>query len=404
VSSSDGLRAVPVEDRAWLMAALADALEGGAPVFPMPPGTEPGAVRELREGPLPEGTAVVVRTSGSSGVPKAVALSAAALRSSAEAAHEALGGGYGGGQWLVTLPGHLISGLQMLVRSELAGTAPVFFDGPFEPESVLAAAERMPHPRRYVSLVPVQLARLVELAERDSWAAETLCGFAGVLVGGPALSTGLRQRAHELGVVLHRSYGMTETAGGCVYDGIEIGDTRVRVSDGEVQLAGSCLALGYVGDPALTAERFVEEPGRDGAPVRWYRTGDAGELLGGMLRVTGRLDRVIVSGGVNVSLDEIERVAGEQPGWSSAVALGIAHPEWGERPALVVETELGAAGFDEVRATIRDALGPAAAPEWATETDALPRLAGGKPDRAAIEHWIAELRRSFRETGSLRAE
>ncbi len=121
----------------------------------------------------------------------------------------------------------------------------------------------------------------------------------------------------------------------------------------------------------------------------------------GVLRVTGRLDRVIVSGGVNVSLDEIERVAGEQPGWSSAVALGIAHPEWGERPALVVETEPGAASFDEVRAAIRDALGPAAAPEWATETDALPRLAGGKPDRAAVERWIAELRRSFRETGSL---
>lgn len=381
------------------MAALADALAGGAAVLPVPPGTDPEVVRRLRNERLPEGTAVVVRTSGSSGVPKAVALSAAALRASAEATHQALGGGYGGGQWLVTLPGHLISGLQMLVRSELAGTTPVFFDGPFDPSALLETAESMSHAQRYVSLVPVQLARLIDLAEYDPGAADALRGFAGLLVGGQATSRSLRQRAHDLGVVLHRSYGMTETAGGCVYDGIEVGDTRVRIREGEVQLSGSCLALGYVGDPVLTADRFVVDTGGDGTPTRWYRTGDAGELLGGMLRVTGRLDRVIVSGGVNVSLDEIERVAGEFAGWSSVVAIGIAHPEWGERPALVVETVAGAAPFDEVRAAVRERLGAAAAPEWATEINELPRLAGGKPNRAEIARWIAELRRSFRTAG-----
>lgn len=389
---SSGLRAIPVEDRAWLLAALTDALDGGAPILPIAPGRDPDphSAMRLREEVLPDGTAVVVQTSGSSGVPKAVALSASALRASAEATHDALGGD---GQWLVALPGHLISGLQMLVRGIVAGVAPAFLDGPFDPAELLARAEAMPHQCRYVSLVPVQLSRLLDLAEADPVAAETLRGFDAILVGGQAIPAALRLRADALGARLRRSYGMTETSGGCVYDGLPIGGTRVRVLDGEVQLAGPSLALGYVGDPDLTASRFVTDGG-----TRWYRTGDAGELDGGALRVTGRLDRVIVSGGVNVSLDEVERTAREHPGWGSAVAVAFSHPEWGERIGLVVEPEPGAADFERVRATIRDRLGPAAAPEWATETEEMPRLAGGKPDLAAVERWIAELRRSFRQT------
>jgi len=394
------------------MAALADALAGGAPVLPLGPGVDAAAAAGLQRASLPEGTAVVIRTSGSTGVPKAVALSAAALRASAEATHEALGGP---GQWLVALPTQLISGLQMLVRSELAGVAPVFAaagtDGPgpenagsprggFDPAQLLAAAETMEHERRYVSLVPVQFSRLLDLAERDEPAAEALRRFDAVLVGGQGVSLALRRRAHELGVALRRSYGMSETAGGCVYDGVEIGETRVRIRAGEVQLAGPTLALGYVGDAALTAQRFIEEPGRDGEPVRWYRTGDAGELLGGMLTVTGRLDRVLISGGVNVSLDEVERVVRELPGWQSAVALAAPHPEWGERVSLVVETEAGAAPFGAVRDAVRERLGAAAVPEWATETERIPRLDGGKPDLVALGEWLRRLRASFAELRS----
>ncbi len=364
-------------------------------MLPVGPGLGDDATARLHDAELPERTAVLVRTSGSSGIPKTVALSAAALTASAEATHEALGGP---GQWLVALPGHLVSGLQLLVRSQVSGIAPAFVDDPadgsFDPERLLAAAERMEHERRYVSLVPVQFARLLELAEADAAAADAMRGFAGVLVGGQTVSLELRRRAHGLGIALRRSYGMTETAGGCVYDGVEVGDTRVRIREGEVQLAGSCLALGYVGDAALTADRFIEDRG-----TRWYRTGDAGELLGGMLTVTGRLDRVLISGGVNVSLDEVERVAREHRGWSSAIALAAPHPEWGERVALVVETEPEAVAFDEVRAAIKQQLGAAAAPEWVTETDALPRLAGGKPDLSAIERWAHELRSSFRTLG-----
>lgn len=400
MTAPNGLRAIPTDDRAWLMAALADALAGGAPVLPFATETAgdpaPEAVAALQRETLPEDTAVVVHTSGSGGVPKSVALSAEALRAGAEATHEAFGGP---GQWLVALPTQLISGLQMLVRSETSGIAPVFFDGGgggFDPKRLLESADDLEHERRYVSLVPVQFSRLLDLAERDRGAADALRRFDAVLVGGQGVPLGLRRRAHALGVALRRSYGMTETAGGCVYDGVETGDTRVRIRDGEVQLAGSTLALGYVGDPALTAQRFIDDRDRDGSATRWYRTGDAGELLGGMLTVTGRLDRVIISGGVNVSLDEVERVARDFAGWGSAVAVAAPHPEWGERVSLVVETEEGAAGFDEVRAAIRDRLGAAAAPEWVTEAEEMPRLSGGKPDLAALDEWLGRLRAGFR--------
>ncbi len=373
------------------MPALADALRGGAPVLPVAPGLSEDEVARLQASELPEGTAVLVRTSGSSGVPKAVALSAASLVASAESTHEALGGD---GQWLITLPAHLISGLQMLVRSQVSGIEPVFFDGPFDPVALLAASERMEHPRRYVSVVPVQLARLLDLAENDPAAVDALKAFSAVLVGGQATSLSLRQRAHELGVTLRRSYGMTETSGGCVYDGVEIGDTRMRIRSGEVQLAGPSLAIGYVDNPELTDAHFIEDGG-----VRWYRTGDAGEMLGGMLSVSGRLDRVIISGGVNVSLDEVERVARELPGWSSVVALGAPHPEWGERVTLAVETEPEAMSLDEVRQVIKQQLGAAAVPEWVNEAVELPRLAGGKPDLPAIERWITDLRQSFNQVG-----
>lgn len=409
VTAPQVLRAIPAYDRAWLVAALGDALAGGAPILPLADAESGGPSEEeveaLRELPLPEGTAVVVRTSGSSGIPKAVALSAEALKESAEATHVALGGP---GQWLVTLPAHLISGLQMLVRSAAARVDPVFATGG-DTEAILEAAEEMTHERRYVSLVPVQLARLLDLAETDEDVADTLGRFDAVLVGGQAVSLDLRRRAHALGVKLRRSYGMTETAGGCVYDGVEIGDTRVRIRGGEVQLAGPHLALGYLGDEALTAEKFIVDHDRSGTPTRWYRTGDAGELLGGMLTVTGRLDRVIISGGVNVSLDEVERIAHEFPGWESAVALPVEHPEWGERPTLVVEmakVPVSSAGeaeaadrasFDEVREAIHTQLGAAAAPEWANEIETLPRVAGGKPDLQAITAWVGTVRESFQQ-------
>ena len=399
VSSSTPLRAVPTDDRAWLLAALADALSGGSAVLPLAPGADPADVEDVLEQPLPEGTALVIRTSGSSGVPKSVAISAEALRAGAEATHEALGGP---GQWLVALPVHLIAGAQMLTRSLVAGTDPVFCDGPdgrFDPAVFMQRAESMDADRRYVSLVPVQLARLLALAEQDRAAADTLRRFAAILVGGQGVSLDLRRRSHALGLELRRSYGMTETSGGCVYDGVEIGDTQVRIREGEVQIAGTVLAEGYLGDAELTEAAFVEDRG-----TRWYRTGDAGELLGGMLTVTGRLDRVVISGGINVSLDQVERVVREYDGWREAVAVPFTDPEWGERPGLVraIADETGdTLGFNDLQDRVRSELGAAAVPAWVTELEELPRLQNGKPDMLRVRERIGMLRDSFREAGRL---
>lgn len=402
------LRAIPVNDRTTLLAALRAALDGGPALLPVAAGQDPAAALEgLND--LPADTALVIRTSGSSGVPKAVALSASALTASAEATHERFGGP---GQWLITLPTQLISGVQMLVRSLVAGTEPVYLvdfapeadpaaaadaaPRGFDPATFFAAAAALTHERRYVSLVPVQLARLIDFAESAPSEAEreallaVLRRFNAILVGGQATPLDLRSRAYKLEITLRRSYGMTETAGGCVYDGVEIGETRVRIRAGEVQLAGPTLALGYANDPDLTAERFFEDAG-----VRWYRTGDSGELLGGMLTVTGRLDRVIVSGGVNVSLDAIERIVGEQPGWAGALAVGVADEEWGERPVIVRAEGASVDGFEEpvpfveVREAVRAALGAGASPDREVVFDELPRLAGGKPDREAIRARVA---------------
>lgn len=374
---------VPTDDRAWLRAALEDALNGGSPVQPISKADAPRP-----EGPLPEGTALVIHTTGSTGVPKFVALSAQTLRRNAEATHEALADGSVGGdiQWLIPLPIHLIAGAQALVRSIVAGTRPVFLDGKFSSKKFIARARTLESERRYTSLVPVQLSRLVRYATKRPEALPVLQRFDAILVGGQSVPLALREEAHQLGLKVRRTYGMTETAGGVVYDGVEIGDTRVRIRGGEVQLAGSSLALGYIGDPEQTAERFVEDDG-----TTWFRTGDAGELLGGMLDVTGRIDRVAISGGVNVSLAEVERVAHENPAWTHAVAVPVSDEEWGQRVVLVAEDNAVVLGeaLPALAARIRETLGPAAEPIRVEHLDEFPRFENGKPDFETIAALIA---------------
>ena len=315
--------------------------------------------------------ALVVQSSGSTGRPKRVELSADALLASAAASESALGGP---GQWLLALPTTYIAGINVVVRSIAADTELVEIGaGPFTAESFLAAAERLTEPARFISLVPAQLQRLL-----DSSAATTaLARFDRVLLGGQATPETLLRRALELGVRITRTYGSSETSGGCVYDGEAIGTTRVRVTDGEVELSGPVLAEGYLDDPARTEAAFIVDDG-----TRWYRTGDTGALAGGVLSVTGRLDDVIISGGVKVSLGEVETVVRSIAGLESAVVVRGSSVEWGEVPVVVatVDAELAA-----VRQTVAARLGRAAAPSRIHVIAELPLLASGKPDRA----WLA---------------
>lgn len=362
------LTAILAEPSATLV-ALRRALSGDGPaILPSP---APSRVVGSLPATVPQRVALIVETSGSTGRPKRVALSANAVLASAAGSDSVLGGP---GQWLLALPVHYIAGINVLVRSIAAELDPVVLDGEasFTPERFHAAADALEHPRRYVSLVPAQLARLVS----DESAVESLRGFARILVGGQSMPGALRARVHELGLPVTRTYGSSETSGGCVYDGVPIGDTRVRIVDGRVELGGSVLAEGYLDDPARTAFAFREEEGE-----RWYRTDDAGELVDGVLRVTGRIDDVIVSGGVKVSLAAVEDAVRSVAGLSDAVVVGAPHPEWGEAPVVVTAVAVDLA---LLRAAVTEQVGREGAPDRVVLVDRIPLLATGKPDRVAI--------------------
>lgn len=362
------LNAVLAESGSVLV-ALRRALSGDGPaILPHP---APSSVAGSLSSTVPQRVALVVETSGSTGRPKRVMLSANALLASAAASDTALGGP---GQWMLAVPVHYIAGINVLVRSIAAEVDPVVMapNRSFTPEGFLAAAGEFTYPRRFVSLVPAQLRRLLESPD----AVAALHGFARVLVGGQAMPSDLREQVAELGLPVTRTYGSSETSGGCVYDGEPIGDTRVRVVGGRIELGGSVLAEGYLDDPRRTAFSFPEEGGE-----RWYRTDDVGEFVDGVLRVRGRVDDVIVSGGVKVLLSEVEDVVRSLPGLASAVVAGAPHPEWGEAPVVVSPV---AADLEAVRGAVVARLGRAAAPARILLVDRVPELPGGKPDRVAI--------------------
>jgi o-succinylbenzoate---CoA ligase len=380
------LMQVAASDIAALTRALRDALDGGPAVWPVPePGGRVGPVGEVDDG-----VALVVETSGSTDAPKRVLLSSRALRASAAATAAALDGP---GQWLLALPAQYIAGAQVLVRSIVAGTEPVVLDdGHFDPAAFAEASARLdPAVPRYTSLVPVQLARLVEAARSDAAVAEALRAFDRILVGGQATPPALVVAADALGVPITRTYGSSETAGGCIYDGRPIGGVTVRIADGLVELSGPMLADGYLDDPERTAAAFTTDP--DG--TRWYRTGDLGELAhDGVLRIRGRADDVIVSGGVKVALAEVERAVRGVPGFAEAVTIRLPDPEWGERAAVVTVRTDAAAASDALMAlaaaTDAARLTPAARPVRLELVDRMPLLASGKPDRRALEQLVRQ--------------
>jgi O-succinylbenzoic acid--CoA ligase len=365
-STTRHLTLVPARDLP--LDAVRAALDGTSPLAVLPDGP-PAVVEAARtalrpEEPLEPGADLVVVTSGSTGRGRGVLLSAAALRASAAATHTRLGGP---GAWLLALPVSAIAGLQVLCRSVLAGTRPeVLAKG----EPLADAVRRMPQARRYTALVPTQLRRFLD--EEPA----ALGSFDAVLVGGAATDAGLLERARTAGVSVVTTYGMTETAGGCVYDGQPLDGVRVRVTDG-VELAGPTLALGYRLDPAATEAAFAGG---------WFRTRDAGTLdVDGRLTVTGRLDDVVITGGVNVAPGAVETVLREHPDVADAVVFGRPDATWGHRVvATVVPTPGATPALPELREWVSDRLGRPAAPRQLHVLDALPLLHTGKPDRRAV--------------------
>jgi o-succinylbenzoate---CoA ligase len=310
------------------------------------------------------GDPIVVRTSGSTGEPKQVVLSHDAVLASARATHERLGGP---GRWLLDLPVSGIAGLQVLVRSVLAGTDPVVVA---EHRDLEAAVDALAGPRTYASLVPTQLHRL-DAAERLG----TLSGLDALLVGGGATDLALIDRTDAAGVNVVRTYGMTETCGGCVYDGVPLDGVRVRIDDGQVLLAGPMLFDGYVDDP------------REGD---WFATADRGEIDDeGRLWILGRMDDVVISGGVNIPLREVERALRQVEGVGDVAVVGVDDAEWGSRVVAAV-VPADAVCLDGLRLDLlRDAVTGGGLPRmWAPRqlvlVDELPLVPGGKVDRAQL--------------------
>ena len=274
------------------------------------------------------------------------------------------------------------------MRSIESGTDPVFMPlGPFDARTFLQSVSEMTGARRYSALVPVQLSRVLEEAQVNADALSMLRTLDAVLIGGQALEPELHQRARDLGVNIVTTYGSSETAGGCVYDGVPLSGVTIEIAEdsGEILISAPQLAREYVGDSQRTALTFQNRNGKI-----WYHTGDAGTFENGVLTVLGRLDRVITSGGLKIDLDAVEAVVRRIPGCSQSLVIHIPDSEWGVRPAVVVpgsdeNAELSAQIYDGIVAE----LGRVAAPKVVCFIEEIPRLSSGKPDLLTLSTFAA---------------
>ncbi|GLB67637.1 AMP-binding protein [Arthrobacter mangrovi] len=356
--------------------ALSAAMAGRGPAIEL---AADGTPNPVVSGGLAPGTAAVVRTSGSTGTPKATMLGAEALAASALATAQRLGGE---GQWLLALGPNYVAGLQVLARSIHAGTRPEVMDlsAGFTPEAFMEAAGGLTGRFRITSLVPTQLHRLLESPSEE--AVKALRRFDAILLGGARLPDSLRAEAARHSLKIVRTYGMSETCGGCVYDGVPLEGVRLAFDQGRILIGGDVVAAGYLDNPELTAAHFHHAEG-----TRWFRTSDLGALHDGVLLVSGRADDVLITGGVKVSAAAVAAAIEAVPGVRAALVAGIDNPEWGTQVGAAV---VGTATEDEIRAHVRRELGGPAAPRHIVPLDALPLLENGKPDRLAV----AELLRS----------
>ena len=304
---------------------------------------------------------LMVETSGSTGAPKRVVLSRRAVLASVAATERRLGES---GPWLLALPASYVAGVQVVCRSLVAGHGPLLLD---EVGTMRAGVDAG---ARFTSLVPTQLHRLLD----DPAEVEALRTLHTVLLGGGPIDPALRARAEAEGVRVVATYGSAETAGGCVYDGFALDGVALAIgADGRIRIGGPTLFDGYDGDPALTGEVLV-----DG----WFLTSDAGRLdEDGRLQVLGRIDDVVISGGVNVPTPAVAARLREHPTVREAEVVGVPDDEWGHRVVAFVTGDLDLTGA-------RDWVAARHPRSWAPRDlvllDELPLLGNGKVDRLRL--------------------
>ncbi|WP_372517182.1 o-succinylbenzoate--CoA ligase [Mycolicibacterium frederiksbergense] len=378
-----------------LLAELDDVLTGrGSAILPVPADDERQSLlltTTLRAGEaIDDDVAVVVSTSGTTGSPKGAMLTGSALTASAEATYARLGGS---GRWLLALPAYHIAGLQVLVRSALAGTTPVALPASFHPSELPSAVAALGGGRRYASLVAVQLDKSL----RDPAAAAALADLDAVLIGGGPMPAGMAERAAAAGVNVVRTYGMSETAGGCVYDGVALDGVSVRIGaapaatsgigaapaatsgidNSRILLGGATLAKGYRNP--VSPDPFAE-PG-------WFRTDDLGTVDdSGALRVLGRVDDAVSTGGLTVLPQLVESALATHPAIAECAVFGVPDDRLGQRVVAAVVLAQGSTAPDvaELRAQVAQTLDPTAAPREIHVVEELPRRGIGKLDRRAL--------------------
>ena len=379
------LKLVAANDTFGALVALGEVLAANQAVFITAPEVN-GKMPETFGLPdeVQAGVGLIVETSGSSGKPKRVTLSREAILASANAAQIRLGGP---GQWLLALPINFVAGANVLIRSLVADTQPVLMNTsvPFTAEAFARSASLMSGSRRYTSLVPTQLSRLAAALDdpfsssgKNDFLLSQLRKFDAILVGGQAPHDEVIELLTELGVKIVTTYGMTETCGGCVYDGVPLDGVKVDLVGNRIQISGKVLASEISDDSGAQpiGESFV--------------TNDLGEFdEAGRLQVLGRIDRVIVSGGLKISLDRVEELARAVPGVAELAATAIADQEWGQRVGIVY---LGSPEVaDEIALALANELGPAGKPVRVVRTDGVPKLPSGKHDLQAIKRLFEEL-------------
>jgi o-succinylbenzoate---CoA ligase len=351
-------------------AAIAEVLDGGPAVAVVADEASVPVSWELAGPPLEVGAGVLIGTSGSTGAPKGVLLGADAIRASADATHRRLGGP---GSWVCPLPLHYVAGLMTAARAAVAGSLVSVVP------SDLSELPLQPG-RNYLSVVAAQLHRALDSPD----AVAGLGRFDAVLVGGSAIPAALLARGRAAGIRLVASYGMAETCGGCVYDGVPLDGVRIGIGAGErIAISGGCVFSGYRLDPDATAAAL--RTGADG--VRTLRSQDRGRWADGRLQVLGRLDDVVITGGVNVDLGRAQRVADAVFGPGAVALLGVPDQRWGT--VIVALTELPL-GIDDCRARLAGRLDSAAVPRRLRRVAGLPRTSTGKIDRRSLRRLWAE--------------
>jgi O-succinylbenzoic acid--CoA ligase len=351
----------PGED---FLAAFDEAWDADHAVLPLDPAAPRAAQERLLaamrpDEPVDDDVALVIATSGSTGEPKGAQLSHVAIEASSRATHDRIGR-EPDDVWLACLPWHHVGGLQVMLRSRLLDI-PLIVHERFDVERFRYAEATL------TSLVPTQLVSLLD-------AGVDLGRFRAILLGGAAAPADLLERARSAGARVVTTYGMSETSGGCVYDGRPLDGVEIRsLDDGRLAIRGPMLMSGYRLRPDLTAEALV-----DG----WLVTNDLGQVgAGGRVVVSGRADDVIITGGENVVADAVAAVVARHPAVSEAAVVGVPDDRWGQRVVAVV---VGEVTLEDLRDWCSMSLPRAALPRAVVAVAALPRLSTGKLDRLAV--------------------